>query len=97
MTARALELAHFEGYDGGGTEDLFIGWHRWHPAGIRQAVLPHCPADHVIWSKKKGGSPEEYTLHHVYHEQEGECVGHLRVRQSPWRAEQHHDASAPVL
>lgn len=84
MSARALALAHFEGYDGGGTEDLFIGWHRWHPAGIRMAVLPHCPADHVIWEKKKGGDPSAYTLHHVYHETEGECVGHLRTRQTAW-------------
>lgn len=89
MTARALELAHFEGYDGGGTEDLFIGWHRWHPAGLRQAVLPHCPADHVIWDKKKGGSVGRYTLYHVFHEQEGECVGHLRTRETPWIAETH--------
>lgn len=89
MTARALELAHFEGYDGGGTEDLFIGWHRWHPAGLRQAVLPHCPADHVIWEKKKGGEESAYTLHHVYHEQEGECVGHLRTRSVPWTPESH--------
>jgi hypothetical protein len=84
MSARALALAHFEGYDGGGTEDLFIGWHRWEPAGIRMAVLPHCPADHVIWSKKKGGDAGEYTLWHVYHERDGECVGHLRTRQSRW-------------
>jgi hypothetical protein len=89
MTARALELAHFEGYDGGGTEDLFIGWHRWHPAGIRQAVLPHCPADHVIWAKKKNGDAKTYTLHHVYHEQSGECIGHLRVRETPWSCETH--------
>ena len=87
MSARALALAHFEGYDGGGTEDLFIGWHRWEPAGLRMAVLPHCPADHVIWERKKGGDPAAYTLHHVYHEREGECIGHLRTRQSPWRRE----------
>lgn len=98
MTARALDLAHFEGYDGGGTEDLFIGWHRWHPAGVRMAVLPHCPADHVIWEKKKGGSAEAYTLHHVFHEPEGECAGHLRTRALPWMPEIHAEAevSAPA-
>ncbi|MDF3056808.1 MAG: hypothetical protein K0R17_1023 [Rariglobus sp.] len=87
MNRQALALAHFEGYEGQGTEDLFIGWHRWIPAGLRMAVLPHCPADHVIWEKKKGGADGVYTLHHVYHEQLGECQGHLRVKQLPWRAE----------
>lgn len=87
MNKQALALAHFEGYDGGGTEDLYIGWHRWIPAGLRMAVLPHCPADHVIWEKKKGGDAGTYTLHHVYHEQLGECQGHLRVKQTPWRSE----------
>lgn len=87
MNRQALALAHFEGYTGEGTEDLFIGWHRWIPAGLRMAVLPHCPADHVIWEKKKGGSADAYTLHHVYHEQVGECQGHLRVKQVPWRPE----------
>lgn len=87
LSEKALALAHFEGYEGSGTEDLFIGWSRWYPAGVKMAVIPHCPADHVIWSRKKGGSEKEYILHHVYHEQEGECVGHLRVKQLPWRAE----------
>ncbi len=87
MNRQALALANFEGYDGQGTEDLFIGWHRWIPAGLRMAVLPHCPADHVIWEKKKGGAEGIYTLHHVYHEQMGECVGHLRVKQVSWRSE----------
>jgi len=87
MNKQALELAHFEGYTGEGTEDLFIGWHRWYPAGLRMAVLPHCPADHVIWDKKKGGDENKYILHHVYHEQMGECAGHLRVKQIPWRKE----------
>lgn len=87
MNRQALSLANFEGYEGQGTEDLFIGWHRWIPAGLRMAVLPHCPADHIINEKKKGGIEDKYVLHSVYHEQMGECVGHLRTNQMPWRVE----------
>lgn len=84
MDARALALADFQGYDGQGTEDLFVCWHRWHPAGLRLNVIPHCPCDHVIWEKKKGGDSAAYTHHVAYHEAEGECRGHLRTRQKPW-------------
>lgn len=85
MDAKALELAYFEGYDGSGTEDLYIGWNRWYPNGIKMAVLPHSPADHVIWEKKKGGDEKKFTLYSVYHETDGEFVGHLRTRASEWR------------
>ena len=84
MNKEALSLANFDGYDGKGTEDLYICWHRWHPAGLRLNVIPHCPCDHVIWAKKKGGDEKVYTLHQSYHEQLGEYRGHLRVRQVPW-------------
>lgn len=87
MNRAALDLAYFDGYDGKGTEDLFICWRRWHPAGLRLNVIPHCPCDHVIWAKKKGGDSGVYTLHHGYHEQQGEFRGHLRVRQVPWEPE----------
>lgn len=84
LNHEALTLADFDGYDGKGTEDLFVCWHRWHPAGLRLNVITHCPCDHVIWSKKKNGDETEYTHHISYHEQEGECRGHLRVRKVPW-------------
>jgi hypothetical protein len=84
LNAEALALAHFDGYDGKGTEDLFVCWHRWYPAGLRLNVITHCPCDHVIWEKKKGGDEKVYTHHMAYHETEGECRGHLRVRQKPW-------------
>lgn len=85
MNRDALALANFEGYDGQGTEDLFIVWQRWWPAKIRINAITHCPCDHVIWSKKKGGSPEEYTLITAFHEQHGDHVGHLRTRKQPWK------------
>jgi len=84
MNTKALDLAHFEGYTGAGTEDLYIVWNRWFPANCRINVITHCPCDHVIWEKKKGGSEKEYVLNHAYHELEGECIGHLRTRHIPW-------------
>lgn len=87
MNQKALDLAYFDGYDGKGTEDLFICWRRWHPAGLRINVIPHCPCDHVIWAKKKGGNEGTYTIHQSYHEPLGEYRGHLRVRQVPWKRE----------
>lgn len=88
LNREALALADFEGYEGNGTEDLFVCWHRWHPAGLRLNVIPHCPCDHVIWAKKRKGDVAAYTHHIAYHEPEGECRGHLRVRQVPWAPEQ---------
>lgn len=85
MNREALAVANFEGYDGQGTEDLFIVWNRWWPAKLRINVITHCPCDHVIWAKKKGGSPEEYTLIRSYHEEHGDAVGHLRTRKQPWK------------
>lgn len=84
LNREALALANFDGYDGKGTEDLFICWKRWHPAGLRINVITHCPCDHVIWEKKKGGDAAKYVHHVAYHETQGEFRGHLRVRQAPW-------------
>ena len=85
LNRKALSLATFEGYEGKGTEDLFICWHRWHPAGLRINAITHCPCDHVIWSGKKNAKEgEKYTHHIAFHEQEGEFRGHLRVKQMPW-------------
>jgi hypothetical protein len=84
MNREALALATFDGYDGQGTEDLFVCWHRWHPAGLRINAIPHCPCDHVIWDKKKGGDAAKFTHHIAHHEPDGEYRGHLRVKQVPW-------------
>ena len=83
MNRQALDLAHFDGYDGKGTEDLFIVWKRWYPVGVRINVITHCLCDHVIWEKKKGGDASKYTLLHAYHENEGQHVGHIRVATKP--------------
>jgi hypothetical protein len=79
LSPAALAHADFAGYDGGGTQDLFLCWHRWHPAGLRIACVPHVLADHV----KPG--PEGTIVHHrAFHEPAGEHRGHLRQRSQPW-------------
>lgn len=83
MNRLALDAASFDGYDGRGTEDLFIVWKRWHPAGLRINVITHCLCDHVIWEKKKGGDASKYTLLHAHHETQGDYVGHIRVQTKP--------------
>jgi hypothetical protein len=79
MSKRAAELAHFDGYDGGGTQDLFLNWHRWHPAGLRFCCITHTICDHVVRDEKaKNG----FTTLKAYHEQTGETRGHLRYRKT---------------
>lgn len=91
MNKRALALAQFDGYDGAGTEDLYIVWKRWHPSGLRICVIPHAPCDHVIRDQRAAGpdsaSPKKtkYILCRAFHEQrDPECVGHLRIEHRPW-------------
>ena len=78
MTPRALSMAQFDGYDGGGTEDLFVVWKRWQPAGLKINVITHAPCDHVIRNPKKRGY---YILCRSHHETSGEFVGHLRIER----------------
>jgi hypothetical protein len=81
MGKEALAQCDFTGYDGSGTEDLYINWHRWFPNGIKIAAIAHCPCDHVVRSR----SVEGKLVHiHTTHEQEGEYVGHLRQVPRPW-------------
>lgn len=82
MGRRALSLAQFDGYDGGGTEDLYVIWKRWHAAGLRLNVIPNAPCDHVIRDPAMKG---KFILCRAYHEQrDPECVGHLRIEPRPW-------------
>lgn len=80
MTREALALCDFTGYDGKGTEDLFINFRRWYPAGLRIACIPHCPCDHVIRDKENGG----HVLIATGHADDEEHTGHLRQWRVPW-------------
>ena len=83
MSKRALALADFYGYEGKGTQDLFLCWHRWYPAGIRIACVPHVACDHVKQEKDEKGNTV-IAHYNAYHEIDGEMRGHLRVRKSVW-------------
>ena len=78
LSKRALALADFNGYEGLGTQDLFLCWHRWHQAGLRIACVPHVVCDHI---KRRG---EGIVHHRAFHEQTGEFRGHLRQRAQPF-------------
>ena len=84
MNRRALALATFEGYDGRGTEDLYVVWKRWYPAGLRINVITHCPCDHVITDRFN--SATKWVYQRGFHEVGGEFDGHLRIESRPWYA-----------
>jgi len=86
MNKEALSYALFEGYEGRGTEDLYLMWNYWHPNGIKMNTVPHCLCDHVIATRKKGADKDKNEFQHIvsYHEREGEYRGHPRTRTTPW-------------
>ena len=87
MNKEALILSDFGGYNGQGTEDVFVIANRWEPAGIRIVVIPHCPCDH-FYLEKKGNEKVIWHLR-AYHEPTGEYRGHLSVR-TPTLGEDTH-------
>jgi hypothetical protein len=82
MSKSALAHADYCGYDGRGTQDLYLCWSRWHPAGLRIACVPHIVCDHIKRQDRDGKT--EIIHHRAYHEPEGECRGHLRQRSQPF-------------
>lgn len=89
MSKKALSCCDWLGYDGRGTEDLFVNYHKWAANELRICVIPHCPCDHVIRHPNNSG---QYVHIMAYHEPRGECAGHLRQRALPWydhRAGEH--------
>lgn len=85
LSKRALELATFEGYDGKGTQDLFLCFNRWRPNGLKMATIPHILCDHVKPERDKDGKRTGKIIHmKAYHEPEGECIDHLRIKTDEW-------------
>jgi hypothetical protein len=84
LSEKALQLAHFDGYEGYGTQDLYLCWHRWKPAGINMCVTTHAICDHVIRQRGEGDSQiwEDFIVINACHELDGEYEGHLRQRPS---------------
>lgn len=79
LSKRALAVASFEGYEGHGTQDLFLCWHKYYPDNIRIACITHTVCDHV----KKQADGKLVHLH-AFHEPAGEQAGHLRVIRKEW-------------
>lgn len=85
MSRKALSMAHFDGYEGKGTQDLYMGWNYWKPNDIKMCVTTHSICDHVI--RRRDGEEqlwEDFVHVRAYHEIEGECEGHLRQRHIPF-------------
>lgn len=80
MNKRALSLADYQGYQGKGTQDLFLCWEKWHPAGLKIACVPHVVASHVKRVKDDKGN-EVFENLIGYHEQQPEYKGHLRLKK----------------
>jgi hypothetical protein len=84
MNREALSLCDWSGYEGKGTEDLYINFHRWAANGIRSCCIPHCPCDHVVRNPDPEKKLGEFVHVRTGHETEGECVGHLRQWRVRW-------------
>jgi len=80
MSEKALSLATFDGYDGRGTQDLFLCWNRWYLEGLRIACVPHVACDHVKIDKET----KKIIHFRAYHETEGEHRNHLRSKAQDW-------------
>lgn len=80
---KALNYAHFDGYEGKGTQDLYVGWFKFYQNDIRMCVTTHSICDHAI-RKRKGEDQlwDDFVLVNAYHETEGDFVGHLRQRHT---------------
>lgn len=85
INKKALALAHFDGYEGKGTQDLYLGWNYWKPNDIKMCVTTHAVCDHVIRQRDGEDQLWENFVHvRAFHEPEGECEGHLRQNHVPF-------------
>lgn len=84
FSEKALQLANFTGYDGGGTQDLWLTWKAWQPAGLRMAVVPHVLCDHVKLRRDTKEGTTKLEVLHAEHEIWSEYHGHLRTKSRQW-------------
>ena len=90
LSKKALAMAHFDGYQGGGTQDLFLCWHHWNPKDLKMVACLHVICDHVVRARSQGKEGEKdgqdfnkFVHVEAYHEPEGDYAGHLRQRHNP--------------
>ena len=89
LSRRALTETNYTGYTGDGTGDLFLNHVKWGPAGIRRCVIPHVVCSHVcrVRNKNQEQDFDDLKIALAYHEQSGECQGHLRQKLLPFSRE----------
>jgi hypothetical protein len=80
LSKKALMLSNFVGYAGHGTQDLFLCWNKWYPAGIKIGLVVGVPAYHV----KKDPKGNLFAWEPYFVPDCEETAGHLRVRQIPF-------------
>lgn len=94
ITRKALELANFSGYDGGGTQDLWLCWKVWYPANIKMSVITHSicshvkrkPAKYALADSKMHGPfiGSHLVIMRASHETDPNFFGHLRMEEKIW-------------
>jgi len=82
FSKRATQYVDFTGYAGRGTQDLYLTYSKLSANGLKFCVIPHSTSHHV--ARKQNADGGEFTMYYLYHEQEGDCVGHLRQREVPF-------------
>lgn len=80
LSKKALKLSNFIGYAGHGTQDLFLCWNKWYPAGIKIGLVVGVPAYHV----KRDPQGNLFAWEPYFMPDCEETSGHLRVRQIPF-------------
>lgn len=81
INREALSYINWDGYSGGGTEDLFVCYDRWEQAGLRLCAISHVLCDHV---KVNPGRPEEKIIFSMHHEVSGPMAWHCRSETRPY-------------
>ncbi len=81
MNRDTAAMCDWSGYSGGGTEDLYICFHRWANNQVKIATIAHCPCDHIVRDRNNA---KKFIHVQTFHEPNGECEGHLRQRNVPW-------------
>lgn len=86
FSKKALQFVNFDGYSGGGTQDLFAVSEKLHPKELKIAAIPHVLCDHIKPRQDEKGNKilGEYIHWMAFHEKEGPYKGHLRIRPKPW-------------
>lgn len=102
ISKKALSYAHFDGYQGHGTQDLYLGYNFWANNDIKMCVSTHAPCDHITRKINSDGAQDYEKIEHIqaFHENDGECKGHLRRKHIPFYThipgEKPHESSDSV-